>query len=208
QGYTLKYSSYINTSLPHLKEWLDNKREELIKAGKEDVWLREYMAEDCFSSDERVLPDITVQDFDEMMNHLKRTDPTVFEPLIGITISPQTLSCCYAVILSSRYTGVQMWVLKTETKARLWDKSYEEIYREMEKEMDDLSMIFPRPWKKIVYDETESFTDVVSHVTQARKDLKWKNRGIPLLKEMILSNKVNFSTQADQFAVEAQNLLK
>lgn len=208
QGYTLKYSSYINTSLPHLKEWLDNKREELIKAGKEDVWLREYMAEDCFSSDERVLPDITVRDYDELMNELKRTDPTVFQPLMGITISPQTLSCCYAVMLSSRYTGVQVWVIKTETKARLWDKSYEEIYREMEKEMDELSMVFPKPWKKIVYDETESFTDVVSHVTQARKDLKWKNRGIPLLKEMILSNKVNFSTQADQFAVEAQNLLK
>lgn len=208
EGYTLKYSSYINTSLPHLKAWLDNKKEELIAAGKEDVWLREYMAEDCFSSDERVLPDITVTDYDEFIRTLCNPDSTVFQPIIGITITPQKFCACFAVSLQTRYTGIQFWVLKTETKSRLWDKSYEDIYKEMEGQIEEYSATFPKPWRKVVYDETESFTDVITHVTESRKDLKWKNRGVPLLKEMILNGKIQFSTQADQFAVESQNLLK
>lgn len=208
QGTTFKYSSYINTALPHLKGWLDNKREELISAGKEDVWLREYMAEDCFSSDERILPDVVVEDYQDVMRMLRGTDPTAFQPIIGITITPQKLSACYAVTIQSRFTGVQFWILETETKSRLWDKSYEDIYSQMEEKMAAYSNIFPKKWRKLVYDETESFTDVILDVAQARKDVKWKNRGIPLLKEMILNGKTHISTKADQFAVESQNLLK
>ena len=57
RGRTFHYTSYDNIRLPHLKEWLDNKKNELLKAGKEDVWLREYMAEFCYSSSDRILPD-------------------------------------------------------------------------------------------------------------------------------------------------------
>jgi hypothetical protein len=208
RGFHVHYSSYVNTCLPHLKEWLDNKREELLQAGKEDVWLREYMAEDCFSSDERVLPDISVQDYDEFIRYLRSVDSTAFTPIIGITITPHKLCACYAVILHSKYTGVQMWVLDIETRSRLWDTSYEHMYGEMRKKMDEYSAVFPKSWRQVVYDETESFTDVIPGVTQSRKDIKWKNRGIPLLKEMILNKKASFSTKADQFAVESQNLLK
>lgn len=208
EGIALHYNSYINTCLPHLKGWLDKKREELIAAGKEDVWLREYMAEDCFSSDERVLPDITVMDFNEFMQKLQSVDPTAFDPILGITITPEKLCACYAVSLVSRFNGMQMWVLEVETTGKLWDCSYQSIYGQMVAKMEEFGKIFPRPWKQVVYDETESFTDVIPRVTQSRKDLKWKNRGIPLLKEMILSNKMTFSTHADQFAVESQNLLK
>jgi hypothetical protein len=208
QGITFKYSSYINTALPHLKGWLDNKKEELILAGKEDVWLREYMAEDCFSSDERVLPDVHIVDFNDMVGKLRGTDPSAFSPLLGIAITNQKLCVCYALTLQSRYTGIQFWILETETKVRLWDKSYHDIYSEIEKKMDEYSKTFSKNWRKVIYDETESFTDIIPHITQSRKDLKWKNRGIPLLKEMILNEKANISTRADQFAVEAQNLLK
>lgn len=208
EGFTLKYSSYINTALPHLKGWLDKKREELIKAGKEDVWLREYMAEDCFSSDERVLPDIQVMEYEEMINLLRSSDPTAFQPIVGISITAQKMCACYAITLKSRYTGVKMWVLKTQTHARLWDRSYADIYKDMQAVMDDYSAIFPKPWLQIAYDETESFTDVVRNIANARKDLKWTKRGVPLLREMILNDSIKFSTNADQFAVESQNLLK
>lgn len=207
-GYNLKYSSYINTALPHLKEWLDNKKEELVAAGKEDIWLREYMAEDCFSSDERVLPDIVLEEHQGILAKLRSVDPTAFNPIVGITITTHKICICYAVTLQSRYTGTQIWVLKTEIKSRIWDKSYEEIYQEMESQMVEFSMIFNRHWRKVVYDETESFRDVIPQITEARTDIKWQNRGIPLLKEMILNTKIVFSTNADQFAVEAQNILK
>lgn len=208
EGRVFQYSSYINTALPHLKGWLDNKKAELIKAGKEDVWLREYMAEDCFSSDERVLPDISLVDYDEMINLLRSSDPSAFQPIVGISITPQKMCATYTITLKSRYTGVKMWVLKTHTQARLWDRSYEDIYADMQKIMDEYSAIFPRPWLQIAYDETESFTDVIRNITNARQDLKWTKRGVPLLKEMILKGAIQFSTQADQFAVESQNLLK
>lgn len=207
-GANFNYTSYVNTALPHLKGWLDNKKLELIEAGREDIWLREYMAQDCFSSDERVLPDIVVEDYQDMMMMLRNTDATAFQPIIGITITPQYLSSCYAVTIQSRSTGVKFWILETETKLRIWNKSYEEIYKEMEDKMEEYSMTFPKKWRKVVYDETESFTDVIQNVIQSRKDLKWEKRGIPLLKEMILNGSIHISTKADQFAVEAQNLLK
>lgn len=208
EGFNLKYSSYINTSLPHLKGWLDNKRIELVEAGKEDVWLREYMAEDCFSSDERVLPDINLIDYDDFLRELVGTDPTVFQPVLGIVVYGDKICSCYAVTLHSRFTGVKFWVLKTETKNALWDKSYEDIYKDFQKTMDSYTQYFPKAWRKVVFDETESFSNVITHVVESRKDLKWKKRGIPLLKEMILNKNIKFSTQADQFAVESQNLLK
>lgn len=208
QGYNLHYSSYINTALPHLKIWLDKKKEELFAAGKEDVWLREYMAEDCFSSDERILPDISLTDHNEIIAKLVSSDPTAFTPIIGILITEKSICATYSVSLKSRSEGTQFWVLKTEIVSRLWDKSYQQIYSDLQKTMNEISQTFTRPWRKVVYDETKSFIDVVSDVTTARDDFKWQKRGIPLLKELTVNNKMNFSTHADQFAVEAQNVLK
>lgn len=206
-GYLFHYSSYINTALPHLKGWLDDKHIELKEAGKEDEWLREYMAVDCFSSDERLLPDIQVQNIEKIISFLRKHDPTVFDPVLGITITQQKMSIVFGVSLKNRYDGVKFWILESHTKSRLWDKSYHDIYNEIEEKIKQYS-IFTRPWKKVVYDETESFTDVIPNVITARKDLKWKNRGIPLLKEMCLSEKIIFSSEAADFAIEAQNLLK
>lgn len=208
QGKRVHYTSYSNTALPHLKEWLDNKRDELIAAGKEDEWLREYMAEDCFSSDERVLPDAQLTDHNEIMSYLRSVDSTAFTPIIGITITSNYLCSVIGVMLHSRYTGVQTWILNTHTEKRLWDKSYKDMYHEIEKQMKVYSDTFPKPWRKVVYDQTESFTDIISGITESRKDIKWTNRGVPLLKEMMINGKSNFSTQADQFGVESQNLLK
>ena len=72
RGKVFKFTSYDNIKLPHLKEWLDNKKIELIQANKEDVWLREYMAETCYSSADRVLPDPTFLTNDEFMRKLNR----------------------------------------------------------------------------------------------------------------------------------------
>lgn len=208
EGKCFHYSSYINTCLPHLKPWLDKKREELIAAGKEDVWLREYMAEDCFSSDERVLPDIHLVDHVPFMLELTNVDPTAFKPVMATFIDQQKLCTAYGVMLHNRFEGVKIWIIDIDVTKRLWDISYEDLYREMTLKMEEHASTFKAPWHKLVYDETEAFTDVIPDVTHARKDLKWKNRGIPLLKEMILQGKMQFSTESDQFAVEAQNLLK
>lgn len=208
EGFSVKYSSYINTALPHLKPWLDNKREELIKAGKEDVWLREYMAEDCFRSDDRVLPDIHFVDHDNLLCELKSVDPTVYQPVFGLVVTDHHLTATYNVLFHSRYDGTRLYTLESQHLNKIWDKSYAEIFRQMNEKMQQYSSIFKKEWRKVVLDDTNSFADVIPGVTNAKIDLKWMKRGIPLLKEMILEDKLTFSTFSSDIGVQAQNLLK
>ena len=207
-GFTVKYSSYVNTSLPHLKGWLDNKRLELIAAKKEDVWLREYMAEDCFRSDDRVLPDVSFIEFDQMILKLKSLDISSFQPILGVVVTDHHITVTYNVMIHSRFTGTQIYTLESQHINRIWNRSYEEIYGQMCEKMEEYSCVFKKSWRKVVFDETESFSDVISGITKARADMKWTKRGIPLLKEMILSNKLFLSTKASDIGLEAQNLLK
>ena len=208
QGFHVEYSSYINTALPHLKAWLDNKKIELIEAGKEDVWLREYMAQDCFRSDDRVLPDVQFTQFDELIFKLRSVDPSVFQPILGLAITEHHITATYNLLLHNRFTGSQIYTLESQHLNRIWNRSYAEIFAEMSQKMEEYSGIFKKPWRKIVFDETDSFADVISGVSHSRNDLKWMKRGIPLLKEMILANKLTLSTKAGDLGVETQNLLK
>lgn len=208
EGYRLHYSSYINTALPHLHPWLDKKKLELIAAGKEDVWLREYMAEDCFRSDERVLPDIKFYDIDEVLGKIKFSDPSAFYPVIGVVVTDDKICVTYCAILHSKYEGTKMFVFESNMVSRIWDLGYSALNAQIQSRIDHYSMIFTKSWRKVVFDETETLTHVLSGFFDARKDLKWKNRGIPLLREMILANSIQFATPSAQIGVEAQNLLK
>lgn len=208
EGFRVKYSSYMNTALPHLKGWLDNKKQELILAGKEDVWMREYMAEDCFRSDDRVLPDIVFKEFEEMIYQLKATDVSIYQPVFGLVVTEHHVTATYSVIHFTRFTGTQIYTLESQHLSRIWDRSYKEIYKEMLLKMEEYSSIFKKPWRKVVFDETESFSDVISGLNECRKDLKWSKRGVPLLKELILDNKLVMSSKSSDIGVEAQNLLK
>jgi|GEM_PF-2360057 hypothetical protein len=208
EGFHVHYSSYVNTALPHLKGWLDSKRNELRDAGKEDVWLREYMAEDCFRSDDRVLPDLQLTDFDQLLFELKSTDPTIFQPIFGLVVNEHHLTAIYAVLFHTKYTGSKIYTLESDHLNKIWDKGYGSIFAEMSKKMDSYSSTFKKPWRKIVYDESSSFCDIVSGFSESRKDLKWSKRGVPLLREMIHSQKLIVSTQTAKLGVEAQNMLK
>lgn len=208
EGFHVKYSSYMNTALPHLKGWLDNKRLELISANKEDVWLREYMAEDCFRSDDRVLPDITFKDFEQMIYELRAVDVSIFQPVFGLVVTEHHVTATYNITNWTRFTGTKIYTLESQHLSRIWDRSYKEIYKEMLIKMEEYSSIFKKPWRKVVFDQTESFSDVISGVYDCRTDLKWSKRGIPLLKEMILDNRLIMSSKASDIGVEAQNLLK
>ncbi len=208
EGFHAKYSSYINTALPHLAPWLDKKKIELIAAGKEDVWLREYMAEDCFRSDDRMMPDVSLEEFDQFLFKLRSGDPTAYQPVLGLVVTDHHITATYNLLLHTRYTGSQIFTLESQHINRIWDKSYAAIYAEMKAKMAEYSRIFPKKWREVVFDDTESFSDVVPGIGQARKDLKWSKRGVPLLKEMILAGKMSFTNKAAQMGVECQNLLK
>ncbi len=207
-GFRLHYSSYINTALPHLKTWLDNKKIELVAAGKEDVWLREYMAEDCFRSDARVLPDIKLVDIDEMLHLIRSTDPTSFHPVVGVIVHEDKICITFSALLHSRYVGTKIYTFESKMVSRIWDFGYHALNALIQSRIEHYATIFSKSWRKVVFDETDTLTHVLPGFFDARKDLKWKNRGIPLLREMILSNSVQFATTSSEIGVEAQNLLK
>ena len=208
EGFHAEYTSYVNTALPHLAPWLDKKHEELKLAGKESDFLREYLVQDCFSSDDRVLPDIKTMDFEEMLFKLRSIDPSAYQPLFGLIVASHSMTATYSVMLHSKYTGTEIFNLESVHINRLWDRSYYSIYKEMSSKMADYSGIFSKPWRQAVYDETKSFADVIPQVTLARTDLKWTERGVPLMKEMILNNKLSFTNKSGEIGVECQNLLK
>lgn len=61
--------------------------------------------------------------------------------------------------------------------------------------------------RNLVWDESGSFVDVISGFTKCRKDIKWQDRGIPLLREMMIKDKILFSREIADFGLECQNLL-
>jgi hypothetical protein len=206
-GFHRHYSSYINTALPHLSIWLDKKREELILAGKEDVWLREYMAEDCFRSDDRVLPDIQFLDGIKLLENIRYSAMPHF-PIVGVVVTYDKICVNFSSILYNKYIGTQLFTFDSLLISRLWDMGYNNLNQRINAKIDQYSHLFDKSWRKVVFDETDTLTHVLSGFHNSRKDLLWKNRGIPLLREMILSNTIHFSDAVSQIGVESQNMLK
>lgn len=207
EGFAVHYSSYINTALPHLKDWLDKKRKELFEAGKEDVWFREFMAEDCFRSDDRVLPDVSIVDQITMMESIRQLRDFI-TPVVSMVISQGKITICFSAIFYSRYLGTKIYTLEADTIKRTWDKSYQAINQDIQRKIEFFGSLFCKRWVKIAYDETKSLSDVLPDFANSRSDLKWHDRGIPLLREMILSESIQFAEEASHIGLEAQNYLK
>jgi hypothetical protein len=203
KGKVLSYTSYANTSLPHLKEWLDNKNLELIKAGKEDVWLREYMAELCYASSERVLPQAKFTEKDEIENLARLFDYSNRIPFMAISCHP-TYFCCILGVLIAKQT---VFVLDHLIVNQIWDKAFSEMVPLIAEKAKSLQDMCGKKMRKLVWDESKSFVDIVSGFTTCQKDPKWQDRGIPILREMMVKDKIKFSREIADFGLECQNLL-
>lgn len=204
RGKVFHYTSYDNIKLPHLREWLDNKKLELIKSGKEDIWLREYMAELCYSSSDRILPDANFLDTDEIDRKARNFDYSERIPILAVSIFQGYLCAVLAVLISKKMIFVMDHVLFPQT----WDKSFSDMYPELTKKVKVWQEYCGKKLRNIVWDESGSFVDVISGFTKCRKDIKWQDRGIPLLKELMVKNKILFSREVADFGIECQNMLR
>lgn len=203
QGKGFHYTSYDNVKLPHLKEWLDNKKAELIKANKEDVWLREYMAELCYSSADRVLPDCEFIEENTIENLVRNFDYASRIPILAISIQPNYLCCVMAILIPRK----MMFIVDCLKIPQIWNQKVSDMYEEINKRSKYVQDMCLKKSRNIVWDESGSFINIVNGVTPCRKDPKWQDRGIPLLREMMLNNKIKFSQKVSDFGVECQNLL-
>ena len=61
--------------------------------------------------------------------------------------------------------------------------------------------------RNLVWDESDSFCDLITGFSKCRKDFKWQDRGIPILRELMVKNKVSFSVKTAEFGPQCQNLL-
>lgn len=202
-GKVFHFTSYDNTRLPHLKEWLDNKKIELIKANKEDVWLREYMAELCYSSSDRILPDAVFMEKEEIDSRARLFAHSDRIPIFAISIHP-TYFCA---ILACFVKNKTMFVMDHLVIPQVWNASFTTILPQLDEKVKVLEDYCGKKMRNLVWDESNSFVDVVSGFCKCRKDIKWQERGIPLLREMMIKEKILFSRDVADFGLECQNML-
>jgi len=208
-GICFKHSSYINTALPHLKDWLDKKKVELIAAGREDIWRREYLAEDDFSSEERLLPDATIQDFSDIWGKIILKDSMRLTCVVSVLVTEFKICIVWAVIERNRYEPMKIYILESQNIKKVWNISFYKLNEMIEEKCSRYKPFHSNGhWNKVIWDETESFTDVVQGWQKSRKDFKWKLRGIPLLKELMLNEHILFSNQTPEIGIECQNYLR
>lgn len=203
RGKCYHMTSYDNTRLPHLKDWLDNKKIELIKAGKEDVWLREYMAEFCYSSSDRILPDAVFLEKDEIDKKARLFAFADRIPILAISVHPNYFCCVLGILLPRKILFVMDHLLFPQ----VWNRAFSEMYPELNEKVKVLQDFCGKKIRNIVWDESDAFVDVISGFTKCRKDLKWQDRGVPLLREMMIKNKIVFSREVADLGLECQNML-
>lgn len=202
-GQTFHYTSYDNVKLPHLKQWLDNKKVELYKAAKEDVWLREYLAEFCYSSSDRLLPDAKFLEKLEIDQKALLFDFSQRIPVLAISVHPSYFCAIYAVLIPKK----MLFVMDHMVFPQVWDKAFSDMYPQLAEKAKILQDFCGKKMRQIVWDESESFVDVITGFTKCRKDIKWQDRGIPLLREMMIKEKIFFSREVADLGLECQNLL-
>lgn len=209
-GKCFRYPSYINTSLPHLAKELDKKRDELIAAGKEDEWLREYMAEDCFSSEDRILPDPKFSEHEALISEIRQIHHSHRTHIIGLHITETTICAVFGVMDKDPHESNKITILDYTLKLKLWDGSYREIYNQLPSFCEGITSIPFSQWRKWVADESNSFIDVIPGFSKCRqeKGCKWSERGIPLMREMMHTDRLTFSDKLQPIIIEMQNLLK
>lgn len=204
KGARFHYTSYDNVKLPHLKEWLDNKKIELITANKEDVWLREYMAEFCYSSSSRVLPDAKLMEIEEITKMGSIWAWAERIPVLAISAHKNYFAAILAYFIKSK----EIFVVDHLIIPHVWDSAYQDVYPLLGQKVKNLQDFCKNRLRKIVWDESKSFVDIIDGFETCRKDIRWQERGIPLLRELMIKDKIHFSREVAEFALECQNLLQ
>lgn len=209
------YSSYSN---PHIsKEWLDRKREELIRKGEEDVWMREYMAQFVRGGKNSVFPNIKDSHYyhhDQLMKKIERDKGKL---LWYVTADPGTTTCFAVLFCALNPYTKTLYVL-------------DEIY-EQDQKQTSTNIIIPRTheiaaslyyngeWRK-TYDEAAAwFANEASSIGDKgwaptlKKNMKpdpeskapW---GVSIIKDMLYRDNILISDRCVKLRWEMENYVR
>lgn len=209
-GKVVKYSSYVNTALPHLKEWLDKKHEELKEAGKEDEFIREYLAEDCFSSEDRMLPDPKIMETDKMIRLTSSLREEARTYIIALLIQETKICALWCCIERRKDKGDLFYMLDYKVESRLWEHSFESFFAQIPEICHKNAIKSLQKCHKIAWDEKNAFIQVIPDFSscQDRKGNRWFESGIFLLRETMNTEKIIFSEKVAPIGLECQNFLR
>lgn len=203
RGKVFHFTSYENDRLPHLKHWLDSKHTELLKANKEDVWLREYMAQLCYASSDRILPDAKILEEQEIYKLAQHFSYSERIPILAISVHASYFCAILAVYIKNK----MLFIFDQMTILQVWNRSIDEMYPLLGEKVKKVQDFCAKKLRQTVWDESKSFVDIIPGFTPCRKDVKWQERGFPLLREMMVKEKIHFSRDVADFGLECQNLL-
>jgi len=201
-GRIFHYNSYANDAVPHLKEWLDNERLSLIASGKEDVWKREYLAEDCFSSADRILPDAKFMDYEDIVRMVLPYEYESRIPVISTIIHERYFCSVMGVLVPKK----ALFITDLIVIPQVWCRRFHEMYEEVSEKISGIQQLCGGKTRNLVYDPTSSFQDLIMGYTGCRTDLKWQKRGMPILREMMLGEKIKFNNDVADFGLECQKM--
>ena len=112
-------------------------------------------------------------------------------PILAISIHHNYFCAILAILLPKKVIFVTNYMIFP-----VWNKAFSEIYPELKEKCKVLQDFCGKKIRNLVWDESKAFMDVVSGFATCRKDLKWQDRGIPLLREMMLKEKIFFSQKS------------
>ncbi len=122
---------------------------------------------------------------------------------MAVSIHTTYFCCIFAVLIR----GKMAFVVDHMIFSQVWDQAFSEMYPKLSEKAKSLQDLCGKKMRQVVWDESNSFSDIITGFTKCRKDVKWQDRGIPILRELMVKDKIKFSREIAEFGLECQNLL-
>lgn len=203
-----KFSTYSNPYIS--REWLANKKQELYNRGDGDKWEREYMADFVRGGSKRIFPmlkDSIMHNYAELMQRIDRDK----RRLEWFVICDPAGASTFAVL----FGAINIY----SKDVYLFDEIYEQTQSEMtvinigERIRKITKRLFQGEWRYI-YDEAETWfaNEMLQHFDIAfeptNKAANDKTSGLSLIKDVMLKNKLQVSSNCQKWFWEADNYQK
>lgn len=199
------------------RDWLAEKKQELVKQGKLNVWLREYEGKLVFDVDGAIFPQFRSQgpkahvySHKFLMNLIKNDR----KKLEWYAIYDPGTTTCFAVLFAAinRYTA-QVYILdeiyeqrKEETLAsKIWPRS-EKIKEDLYDELDDWLNYYDEAAPSFALDVQDRFSVAISKTQKIRRRTHTDTRpGEDLIKMLFDENRIFISERCEKWIWEVEN---